>query len=136
MKKPALESDALKPPDHSLEGCFGRSWQLTFEIRPYIRALERDLATEIARNAAPISDRAEIKARYERAICDLEERDERIAELQARMDEIVRVAVRLEPGEEIMITKEIRRPLGNDAVRTKAEPDNDVNAVVGPSDRQ
>lgn len=49
---------------------------------------------------------------------------------------MVRIAVRLEPGEEMLITKESRRPLSNDAVTTSVEPDNDVNAVVEPPDRQ
>lgn len=130
MKRPLLQSDALKLPTHLLQGCFGRSWELTRRILAYIRALERDLATEVARNATLTADRDEMQARYERATSDLERRDKEIGDLNATVGAIVRAAVRLRPGEEILITKESRRPLSNDAVRTNAEPDSAVNAVA------
>lgn len=130
MMNTILESETLRPPKLLLEKCFGKKWQWRPEVSAYLRALERDLVSGIARHVALIVDYHEVSALYERAISDLKESEERATKLQASLDVIARVAMRVELDEEILITKGHRRPLGHD-VRTNADPDSDVNAERG-----
>ncbi|RWO41341.1 MAG: hypothetical protein EOS11_18355 [Mesorhizobium sp.] len=104
MTDMTLESYALFPPKLLSEEVFGRKWQRMRPISTYMRALERDRDRLLAHYGALYAEYEEVYALYERAISDLKERDERATELKARLDAIVRLAMLVEPDEEILIT--------------------------------
>ncbi|MER9920904.1 MULTISPECIES: hypothetical protein [unclassified Mesorhizobium] len=104
MTEKILESYSLFPPKLLVEEVFGKKWQKMRPVSAYMRALERDRNWLVAHCRERYAEYEEIYALYERAISDLKERDERTAEFQARLDAIVRLAMLVEPDEEILIT--------------------------------
>ncbi|RWM79520.1 MAG: hypothetical protein EOR81_10955 [Mesorhizobium sp.] len=93
MADMTLESYALLPPKLLLEEVFGKKWQRMRPISAYMRALERDRNRLVAHCRELYAEYEQVYAHYEGGICDLKERDERAAELKARLDAIARLAM-------------------------------------------
>lgn len=104
MTKFVPESYSTFPPRLLLEEVFGKKWQKMRPLSAHFRALERDRNGLIDLCNDLHAKREHLLALYEKALCDLKECEGRAAELQGRLNAIVRAAMPVEPEEEMLIT--------------------------------